>query len=127
MNIINISDPDILVKEIYKLPNSYVFRGQSNASWALESSLERLLKDSWTPEEVRKYEDYSLQIFQPKFHLFDTENQRPDSKFAWLSIMQHYGVPTRLIDFTQSPIIALFFALETYDFKEKTPIFNICI
>ena len=35
----------------------------------------------------------------------------PDDKLSSLAIMQHYGAPTRLIDFTFSPHVALFFAL----------------
>jgi hypothetical protein len=77
--------------------------------------LERIIGIKWSTEEAKKFEESSLLQFKPKFHLYDHENVIPDSKLAWLSIMQHYGVPTRLLDFTESPYVALYFALEAYD------------
>jgi FRG domain len=114
MQEIRISDTESLLNHFNRLPNNYIYRGHANAEWPLQSSLERVIGAKWSSSETKKYEDYSLDVFRAKFHLYDRENIRPDSKLAWLSVMQHYGVPTRLVDFTESPYVALYFALEAY-------------
>ncbi len=108
-----------LIYELNSLPNSYIFRGHSDTSWKLESTLERIISDKWDKCIADKYEKYSYQVFNSKFHIYDNENVVPKTKLGWLSIMQHYGVPTRLLDFTESPYIALYFALEGYDVNKK--------
>jgi hypothetical protein len=116
---VNLSTPEELIRALNSLPSHYIFRGQANAEWKLESSLERITGDKWCSEEARRYEELSLARFQSKFHLYDRENTEPQSLLAWLSLMQHYGVPTRLIDFTDSPFVALYFAFETYKSSSK--------
>ena len=59
-------------------------------------------------------------MFQQKYHIYDRENSSPNSKLAWLAAMQHYGAPTRLVDFTESFYVALYFAIEAFSGKEKT-------
>lgn len=106
---------DDLVRELNVLPNHFAFRGQANANWELTSTLERVIGRKWSAENARRFESYSLQLFQSKYRIYSGPEHVPTSKLSWLSVMQHYGVPTRLIDFTTSPYIALYFALETYD------------
>lgn len=92
---------------------NWAFRGQSDAEWPLYSSLSRYLKgygihpDAWARQEER-----IGRIFRRKAHLF--LEHIPDEKdaFQWLALMQHHGAPTRLLDFTWSPFVAAFFALE---------------
>ncbi|MGQ3096253.1 MAG: FRG domain-containing protein [Roseateles sp.] len=116
MKQIQISSVAQLLELLNSLPNNYLFRGHADADWELQSSLERVLGNEWTSENARKFEDLSLERFKSKFHLYDKENVQPTSKLAWLSLMQHYGIPTRLIDFTESPYVALYFALESYQY-----------
>nr|WP_199897410.1 FRG domain-containing protein [Acetobacter persici] len=111
-NIDNIND---LIQSLDSLENCYIYRGQANAEWPLQSSLERTISSSWSHENVKKFEDFSLKQFKSKFRIYDKENSCPTSKLSWLSAMQHYGVPTRLLDFTSSPYVALYFALESYN------------
>jgi hypothetical protein len=120
MRQINITSVRDLVEQVNSLPNNFLYRGQANAEWGLQSSLERTIGAGWSSERAQMFEEFSLKQFCSKFHLYDRENVQPTSKLAWLSLMQHYGVPTRLLDFTESPYIALYFALESYNPQTKS-------
>jgi len=60
------NDTDELIKFLNSLPNNFVYRGHANASWKLESTLERILWKNWSAENARKFEEYSLQRFMAK-------------------------------------------------------------
>ena len=108
---IEINSIKSLFEYLNSLNNSFVFRGHKSSKWKLESSLVRsiLAKD---PETIQEIENTSLSEFKSKYLIYRGINNIPSSTLSWLSIMQHFGVPTRLIDFTLSPFVALGFILE---------------
>lgn len=86
----------------------WVFRGQRDAAWCLTPSIERIS----TKPDIRLTEQKSLAEFRRKAHLFTSRTLPDDSdELSWLSLMRHHGVPTRLLDWTYSPFVALYFAL----------------
>ena len=112
-----------------KFLNKFVFRGQADSAWELSTSLERMVK-SHTPNYVDKslpaiYERQMLSDFKWKYPLYE-KFIIPDVKdnFEWLALMQHYGAPTRLLDFTKSLYVALFMALDN-SFSESSCIWGI--
>lgn len=109
----------------------WVFRGQRDHRWSLESGLDRLvifpLRQHGHQMQFLEEERYGpafheprlLQEFQRRAHhyLDNTKLPGPDDLFEWWALMQHHGAPTRLLDCTRSPYVAAFFALEA---AEKT-------
>ena len=92
----------------------WIFRGMGDARWDLDSSLTRVLKRStWPHSDGRAAERSAIGYFkqQARGELRDP----PDNLnlWGWLALMQHYGAPTRLLDWTMSPFVACYFAYES--------------
>lgn len=83
-------------------PTPIWFRGQARASWTLRPSLAR------KPRHL-KLEQSLIKRFKQNAYLLLTE--RPQEEYEWLFVMQHHRVPTRLLDWTESPLVGLYFVV----------------
>jgi hypothetical protein len=85
----------------------WVFRGHSRASYELIPSVGRA---KHTAKSRERYEKSLFDIFcrEAKAYI----NTTPTNDWEWLSIAQHHGLPTRMLDWTYNPLVALYFAVE---------------
>lgn len=100
----------------------FFYRGHSNCEWILSSSLERLYNnvaknegndyDSFYYGSMNYYENNLLSELQREMPHYLLTKSFPDSNVyaEWFTLIQHYGGKTRLLDFTKSFYIGLFFA-----------------
>ena len=90
------------------------YRGQARSNWRLEPSLarkggldiERELLDEFRRDAIPLLRRVEL-------------DGGPPSDWDWMFLMQHYRVPTRLMDWTESPLVGLFFALDDTEVTES--------
>ena len=82
------------------------FRGQSDYQWSLMPSLYRCSIDPILEREITR----DFKLLSPNYL-----NKEPACDLEWLFIMQHYGLPTRLMDWTEGSLNALFFAVSDYE------------
>ncbi len=119
----NLSSAAELLQTIQSPPfndTKWAFRGQRDADWPLKASIERA---------ARRYpgtaEDYVESEFKRRAHhyLFDLPDDQDD--LEWLALIQHYGAPTRLLDWTRSAYVAAFFAAESANFPKPFAIWAV--
>jgi len=115
-----------IFKKIISNQNNYIFRGQNDVNWKLKTRLDRiLLKTNKTTMDKTYIEMNILEKMKKNAKIY--LDVIPDDKdhYSWFSLIQHYGGPTRLIDFTYSPYIALFFAIDGCDMKSNIALWAI--
>lgn len=112
-NISKIGSISTLVHELTRLSNqdeyTYFFRGHANHEFKMIPGIYR--KQSWIKNEFNFFKEIRLKC-PGEFHQGTTA-------FQSLVKMQHYSLPTRLLDLTSNALIALYFATESIPDKEN--------
>lgn len=101
--------PETFIEEGEPREIAWAFRGVKDACYPLEPSIEREARSKsmkWAALETLVTSEFKARAGT---HL--SMPLVPKDELTWLAMMQHYSVPTRLLDFTYSPYAALYFAL----------------
>lgn len=120
MENVIINDFNRLIDELNKLTkNDSIFRGYSHEDEMFPNILRR---ENLPSEEIMLI--YERKLLE-KFEKYALSYVSPNNAIDFLSCAQHYGLPTRLLDFTYNPFIALFFSL--YNEKIDGDYYSICV
>lgn len=93
--------------------DKYIFRGHGNCDFMLVSSFDRKYKDIPIQRRHRAFESLIANFKINAVHFGHTEIDQY-TPMQVVALAQHYGVPTRLLDWSKSPYVAAFFAFHSF-------------
>jgi hypothetical protein len=123
----------------YEQKNAVLFRGQACADWSLDTTLERRLDEALTVQqymirasrcaaEIESVSGLTLDV--PDYPDIGAEIEQKQESFhvhlpcySYLVYLRHHGFPSPLLDWTESPYIAAYFAFDEPDDAGRVSIF----
>jgi len=89
----------------YRKDNMWMFRGHADSSWLLVPKAGR------PPYSEKDDDKYFAQWRRRSIELLN--GYHPKNDWEWLALAQHHGLPTRLMDWSYNPLVAVYFALRS--------------
>jgi FRG domain len=84
-----------------------------DSTWGLKPSIERKFKEfGLVTNDYRNIELGLLRRFKRQCYHYMLDVPKENDELEWLTLMQHHFAPTRLLDWTYSVFVALYFAVE---------------
>lgn len=96
------------IDTVFYYDGDIVYRGVSNKDYALIPGIGRESRGGWSKKDTIIFESEMLSEFSEK--VASMENCSNYTELAVLA--QHYGLPTRLLDWTWNPLVALYFSIK---------------
>jgi len=111
MEVLEIKSFDKLLEafESQNTGQNFIYRGVSDSKFQLITSLGRC--ESALGKPISRLETRLTKLF--KESSIPYLEHRPNNELEWLAVAQHYGLPTRLLDWSYNPLVSTYFSVES--------------
>jgi hypothetical protein len=98
----------------HKLRQQFFFRGHADSRWELKPTIDRLSKTFSSDEGREQFLDSLIRMFREECHglIMPGQDEQAREHWEWEFLGRHHGLPTTILDWTQSPYAAAYFAFE---------------
>jgi len=100
--------------------NQFIFRGHADSNWSLTPTLDRIAPANFADAATREaFLESVVEAFRKEAREFVRSPYLPQTDFEWECLGRHHGLATSLLDWTDSPFVAAFFAFHESNRKAE--------